>query len=312
VTEAETSPDVCYRHPNRESWVLCQRCGRTICPECQILSPAGVQCPECIKETGGSVSWRGAGETRRPVAKLSKSRRTQQGRSGGSSGGSSGSFWQSQLGQMLRPGSEAPVLSWGTVAVVIVLWIAGLVTGGLPELVLGFPSASVVWQIWRFFTTAVTYPAFTIFLISVLLNSVFFLLTAPAVERQLGRGRTLVVMLAAAGLGSSSMVLAGTAPYGLSGVLFGVFGAYLIFVWSHPQARTQGLIIIGFNLMIVLFFSPVFLPQIIGGLLAGAGATYLFQRYDGRSRSNPRTPYLIIGAGVAGFILMALLRTYAF
>ncbi len=25
----------CYRHPDRQSFVLCQRCGRTVCPECQ-------------------------------------------------------------------------------------------------------------------------------------------------------------------------------------------------------------------------------------------------------------------------------------
>ena len=67
---ASTSADVCYRHPNRESWTLCTRCGRTICPECQILTPAGVQCPDCVQETGGSVTWRSAGdEIRRPAAK---------------------------------------------------------------------------------------------------------------------------------------------------------------------------------------------------------------------------------------------------
>ena len=286
--------------------MLCQRCGRTICPECQILSPVGVQCPECVKEAGGSVSWRDAGEIRRPVSKLSKARRPQQARS---AGGSS-PFWQSRLGQMLRPGSDAPVLSWGTVAVAVVLWIVGLFTGGLPMLLLGFPSSSVVWQVWRFFTAAVTYPSALI--LGLLLNAVFLVLIAPTVERQLGRGRMLVVMLAAAGLGSSSMVLAGTDPYGLSGVLFGVFGAYLIFIWSYPPARTQGLIMIGINLLIVLFLSPGLLPHIIGGLIAGAGATYLFQRYDGRSRSNPGTPYLIIGAVVAAFILTAILRTYVF
>ena len=305
MTEAETSPDVCYRHPKRESWVLCQRCGRTICPECQILAPVGVQCPECVREAGGSVSWRNAGEIRRPASKVSKTRRPQATRSSGN-----GAFWQSRLGQMLRPGSEAPVLSWGTIAVVIVLWIAGLVTGGLPQLLLGFPSSSVVWQVWRFFTTAVTYP--TPVILGLLLNAVFFLLTAPAVERQIGRGRTFVVMLAAAALGSSSMVLAGAGPYGLSGVLFGMFGAYLIFIWSYPPARAQALIIIGINLLIVLFLGPVFLPQIVGGLIAGAGATYLFQRYEGRARSNPNTPNLIIGAVVAAFILMAILRTYVF
>jgi membrane associated rhomboid family serine protease len=117
-------------------------------------------------------------------------------------------------------------------------------------------------------------------------------------------------MLAAAALGSSSMVISGSQPYGLSGVLFGMFGAYLVFIWSYPPARTQGLIVIGINLLIVLLLGPVFLPQIVGGLIAGAGATYLFQRYDGRSGANPRTPYLIAGGVVVAFILVAILRTF--
>ena len=41
----------CYRHPDRQSFVLCQRCGRTICPECQTQAPVGVHCPECMRES---------------------------------------------------------------------------------------------------------------------------------------------------------------------------------------------------------------------------------------------------------------------
>ena len=52
ATQAETDPSVCYRHPDRTSWTLCARCGRTICPECQILTPEGVRCPECVREAG--------------------------------------------------------------------------------------------------------------------------------------------------------------------------------------------------------------------------------------------------------------------
>src|SRR6188768_2276867 len=40
----------CYRHPDRQSFVLCQRCLRTICPECQTPAPVGVICPECMQE----------------------------------------------------------------------------------------------------------------------------------------------------------------------------------------------------------------------------------------------------------------------
>ena len=37
MTEPRSEIDVpvCYRHPKRETWVSCQRCGRPICPECQ-------------------------------------------------------------------------------------------------------------------------------------------------------------------------------------------------------------------------------------------------------------------------------------
>ena len=37
---------VCYRHPDRETGVSCQRCGRYICPQCQIPNAVGYLCPE--------------------------------------------------------------------------------------------------------------------------------------------------------------------------------------------------------------------------------------------------------------------------
>ncbi len=43
-----TGPSVCYRHPGVESYVLCQRCSRPICPSCQRQAAVGVQCPECV------------------------------------------------------------------------------------------------------------------------------------------------------------------------------------------------------------------------------------------------------------------------
>ncbi|HWH97759.1 MAG TPA: rhomboid family intramembrane serine protease [Pseudolysinimonas sp.] len=304
MTEAETSPDVCYRHPKRESWVLCQRCGRTICPECQILAPVGVQCPECVREVGGSVTWRGAGEARRAPAKARPTRSRPQ-RS------STGAGWQGALGQMLRPGGDSPAITWGTIGIVIVLWIAGFVTGNLPFLWLAAdPSVSI--QIWRYITAPFVYPATFLAIVSILLNSLFFVLIVPAVERKMGRSQFLAVFAAAAVVGSAGMVLSGSTAYGLVGVLFGMFGAYLIFVWAHPPARTQALVVVGINLLISLAFGASLLPQLIGGLIAGAGATYLIQRYEDRPGSGPRTAYLIIGGVMAGFILLTILRTIAF
>ena len=45
----------CYRHPDRAEYVLCQRCGRTICPECQTPAAVGVICPECMAQQRASA-----------------------------------------------------------------------------------------------------------------------------------------------------------------------------------------------------------------------------------------------------------------
>ena len=296
---ASTSADVCYRHPNRESWTLCTRCGRTICPECQILTPSGVQCPECVKETGGSVTWQSAGgEIRRPASKT-RTPRPQR--------ASSGSGFGATLGQMLRPGSEAPVLTWGLAAIAVLLWVVGLFTS-LPFLLLAaIPGTE--FQIWRFVTSAVVYAPGFVSIIGVALHSLFLALTAPSLERSLGRGRFLILIGTAAIISSAGMLLSGAAAAGLVGVLFAVFGAYLISVWSYPPARTQALVIIGINLLISVALNPGGLPALIGGLIAGAGVLYLFQRYDGR---RIRTAYLIIAAVAGAFIVLAIIRGLAF
>ncbi|MCM3661168.1 rhomboid family intramembrane serine protease [Georgenia satyanarayanai] len=38
----------CPRHPDRVSYVRCQRCNRPVCPECQRPAPVGVQCVDCV------------------------------------------------------------------------------------------------------------------------------------------------------------------------------------------------------------------------------------------------------------------------
>src|SRR6478672_11439741 len=42
---------VCPRHPDRESHVRCQRCGRPVCPECQRPAAVGVQCVDCVHQS---------------------------------------------------------------------------------------------------------------------------------------------------------------------------------------------------------------------------------------------------------------------
>lgn len=39
----------CPRHPDRVSYVLCQRCGRPACPECQVPRAVGIHCVDCVR-----------------------------------------------------------------------------------------------------------------------------------------------------------------------------------------------------------------------------------------------------------------------
>jgi len=49
---------VCPRHPDRVSYVRCQRCGRPVCPDCQRPAAVGVQCVDCVAQA--------AAQTRQP------------------------------------------------------------------------------------------------------------------------------------------------------------------------------------------------------------------------------------------------------
>lgn len=55
ATNEDERVGVCYRHPDRPAGVSCQRCGRTICPECMNQASVGVHCPECAQSTTQKV-----------------------------------------------------------------------------------------------------------------------------------------------------------------------------------------------------------------------------------------------------------------
>ncbi len=59
MTEAAT---VCANHPDRETGLRCNRCGKPICVSCAVQTPVGYRCKECVRgqqavfETAGTLS----------------------------------------------------------------------------------------------------------------------------------------------------------------------------------------------------------------------------------------------------------------
>lgn len=45
-----TSTNYCYRHPDRETGLRCNRCDKYICGSCAVRTPTGYRCTECIRE----------------------------------------------------------------------------------------------------------------------------------------------------------------------------------------------------------------------------------------------------------------------
>lgn len=47
--ETHDEYQVCYKHPDRKTYLRCNKCGRPICMECAVQTPTGYRCKECVK-----------------------------------------------------------------------------------------------------------------------------------------------------------------------------------------------------------------------------------------------------------------------
>ena len=45
----------CTVHPNRETMLRCNRCGRPMCTECAVRHPVGLRCRECVNQTRSPI-----------------------------------------------------------------------------------------------------------------------------------------------------------------------------------------------------------------------------------------------------------------
>jgi membrane associated rhomboid family serine protease len=279
---AESTPPVCYRHPDRVTYVRCQRCGRAICGECQTPAPVGVICPECMREQRAAA----------PRVRSNVLRRF--------------------------TGSRQPVVTYAIMAVCVVVflaqWITGLSGGPVTTAlwyagVYGYPTGSAVHTVsgvfagsfepWRMLTSAFVHAS----LIHIALNMYTLWIFGIVLEPMLGRSRYAALFGLSAVAGSAGVYLLASpveAVVGASGAIFGMMAALLIIQRHLGGQITQLLVLVGINLVIS------FLPGMgiawqahVGGLVGGALVGLIF------TRTRPRRMLgLQIGLLVALFAVL--------
>ncbi|MFJ2368120.1 rhomboid family intramembrane serine protease [Microbacterium sp. NPDC087665] len=247
---ASNRDNFCYRHPDRQSFVLCQRCLRTICGECQTPAAVGVICPECMKKER---------KNRTPAQKRAERR------------------WGGRNTAMAVTRSGKPVVTYALLAVTSLLGLIGLIPGigeqinsqlafYAPYL---YPSLSLLsFEPWRLLTALFVHGGF----IHLALNMLALWLIGQSLEPMLGRARFLALYLIS-GLGGSVMVALiapGQLTVGASGAIFGMMAALLI-IGRHIGANVTGLLVIlGVNFAFGFFNSGISWQAHLGGAIVGA------------------------------------------
>ncbi len=277
----QETPPTCYRHPNRETWVSCVRCGRHACPDCLRQAAVGQQCVDCV---------RGAGQgARQPRTAF---------------GG--------------RPVTNA-VVTWTLVGINVALFLVELAKPslaydwgllGYAQINSGGPVQGIAAGQWyRLITSAFLPPATGLGglgFLDILFNMWALVVVGPSLEQLLGRVRFITVYLLSAIAGGVAFFLIGqyyVLALGASGAVFGLFGAWFV-VARKLRLDVRGIVvIIAINLAFSLFFrSTIAWQDHVGGLIVGALTTAAFVYAPRRNRTA-----IQVGAVVAILAVMVVL-----
>lgn len=289
----------CYRHPDRQSFVLCQRCLRTVCPDCRTPAAVGVICPECLAQQRASET---------PAQKKAQRR------------------W-SRSRPVAVVASGRPTATLAIIAITGLAYIIGLIpgVGGILTNALGFSALYLVPQFgpiepWRLFTAALVHSGF----FHVGLNMLVLWLIGRNLEPLLGRWRFVALYVLGALGGSVAVALLAPSTFvvGASGAIFALFGALLV-IGRHIGADIRVIaILIGINFawpfvvaLVTSLATGNFIAALnnvgvswqahLGGLVVGALVGLIYARTRLARQRSVQIGLLVVLA-VALFALLAI------
>ncbi|WP_332641610.1 rhomboid family intramembrane serine protease [Aeromicrobium sp.] len=262
----------CYRHPDREAYISCQRCERMICPDCMRDASVGFHCPECVAEGAKTV------RAPRTIA---------------------GGAVSANVG----------VVSFVLIGLNVIAYIAQLATEGQPDSVFqrgamqGYTVADG--DYWRLLTAAFLHGS----LLHIAFNMYALYLFGPFVEKALGTVRFIAAYLTTA-IASSVFVYwlenPLTPTIGASGAVFGLFGMALLLLLRAKQDVTTLLVLLAINAVISLQGNISWQGH-LGGFVAGCvlGAAFAYA-----PRDRKQAVQVLVFAGVwTAMIAAIVIRT---
>jgi membrane associated rhomboid family serine protease len=269
----------CFRHPGRETYVSCVRCGRPACPDCLRSAAVGQQCVDCVRAGNRGT---------RPVSAVFGGRAV-----------------------------SGAVVTWALVAINVVLYLIELARPslgydlgmiGLGRFTNGGPLQGVAEGQWyRLITSAfLPPPGGGLGPLDIIFNMWALILVGPALERLLGHARYLTVYLVSALGGSVALYV--LVPYelalGASGAIFGLFGAWFVVARRLRLDSRWIVTLVVLNLVIGFVVPNIAWQAHLGGLLAGGLLTAAYAYAPRQNRA-----LIQVGATVAvvGVLILAVL-----
>jgi membrane associated rhomboid family serine protease len=278
MTDAARNPDdYCYRHPDRPSFVLCERCGRTICLECQNHVDGRVLCPDDARVIPIT--------SHRPVRQRRARRRL-------------------TLPSWLE---GHPVATYSILALGVLLFLVDLIARQMlmPYLwVIPVGPNSVIHQPWSLLTSMVS----TNGVLSVLLGGYSIYSIGRWLESVLGWRRFLALYIAS-GLGAAIVcfLLDGVSSSWF-GASMGLAGALIVLARRMHVNLTFLYITLGISVLFAIFLGGW--QAVLGGLATGVGMGFIFY-FEESPRQERRTRALVITIG-AVLLVVAVLRAVIF
>lgn len=265
------APPVCPRHPDRVSYVRCQRCNRPACPQCQRPAAVGVQCVDCVREQARTV----------------------------------------RTGRTVFGGSvqATPVVSYAIIGLCAVVYLLQLVVPGFTGDIAFRPDLGRD-EPWRFVTSAFAHSPsqFTHILFNML---ALWVVGAQYLERLLGGVRYAAVYLVSAVGGSVCYLLLSSPPtlaqltagdagswyqsaVGASGAVFGLFGALLVLNRKLGLSSAGMWATIGINAVIGFVVPGIAWQAHLGGFLTGAACAAVIAAFNQPKRRRYQWPGLAL------------------